>query len=246
MSLFIHWVIKLRDQFSCIGIEAFKALYTNCINARICGIEISPDCHQLLALKNTPHLPVDEDFEDEDPIKCNNIISNTVNDQIAPLSDKSDVFLMTPESNVNGEFLLEIGEWDSIHFIDLQGRDMLNGDWTAVFSNKISKIYPACVLKFNNYWFKKSSSRKINAHYFRASAECKFYNCYKFEFCVDELVTTNTINIQYVVSGSLSFQHSDGETVHARHTSGSLRKIMEKVFSTHLSQIFFITVQLSK
>ncbi|KAI6646859.1 hypothetical protein LOD99_9128 [Oopsacas minuta] len=119
MSLFIHWVVKLRDQFSCIGIEVFKALYPNCINARICGIEISPDCHQPLALKNTPHLPVDEDFEDEDPTKCNNIISNTVNDQIAPLSDKSDVFLVTPESNVNGEFLLEIGEWNCIHFIDL-------------------------------------------------------------------------------------------------------------------------------
>ncbi|KAI6653153.1 hypothetical protein LOD99_3989 [Oopsacas minuta] len=127
---------------------------------KICGIEISPDCHLLLALKNTPHLPVDEDFEDEDPIKCNNIISNTVNDQIAPLSDKSDVFLMTPESNVNGEFLLEIGEWDSIHFIDLQGRDMLNRDWTAVFSNKISKTYPACVLKFDNYWFKSLPAEK--------------------------------------------------------------------------------------
>ncbi|KAI6657151.1 Cadherin EGF LAG seven-pass G-type receptor 3-like [Oopsacas minuta] len=80
--------------------------------------------------ENTRRLPVDEDFEDEDPIKCDNIISNTVNDQIAPLSDKSDEFLMTPESNANEEFLLEIGEWDSIHFIDLQGRERLNRDCT--------------------------------------------------------------------------------------------------------------------
>ena len=143
--------------------------------------------------------PVDEDFEDEDSIKCNNtIISNTSSDRIASISDE---FLVMPELNVYGESLPDINKWDKIHFINLHGRERLNKDWTAVFSDKFSKIYPACVLKFNNYWFKKSSSRKINSPYFRASAECKFSNCLKFDFYIDDPVTTNSITTQYIPNG---------------------------------------------
>ena len=116
----------------------------------------------------------------------------------------------------NGEFLLDIDEWDKIHFIDLHGEIIERKD--------SSKLYPACVLKFNNYWFKKSSSRKINSPYFRACAECKLYNCFKFDFYIDEPVTTNTITIQYIPNGYLSLQHSDGETVYARHLSSSSRR----------------------
>ena len=37
-------------------------------------------------------------------------------------------YLKLPE--LNGEFLLDIDEWDKIHFIDLHGRERLNRDWT--------------------------------------------------------------------------------------------------------------------
>ena len=145
-----------------------------------------------------------------------------------------------PELNVYGEFLLDIDEWDKIHFINLHGRERLNKDWTAVFSDKISKIYPACVLKFNNYWYKKSSSRKINSPCFRACAECKFSNCLKFDFYIDDPITTNTITIQYIPNGYLSLQHSDGETVYARQVSGSYGENLGKFSSTHLLRMFFI------
>ena len=51
---------------------------------------------------------------------------------------------MVPE--LNGEFLLDIDEWDKIHFIDLHGREMLIRDWITVFSEKIYNLYPAFVL----------------------------------------------------------------------------------------------------
>ena len=60
ISLFIHWIVYLRDQFSCVGIEALKVVYNNSIN-KTCDIQIS--LHDNIALPL-----VDEDFEDEDPI----------------------------------------------------------------------------------------------------------------------------------------------------------------------------------
>ena len=144
-------------------------------------IQISPELSPLADNITLP--PVDEDFEDEDSIKFNNtIISDTTS--FAFLSDQSDELLKVPE--LNGEFLLDINEWDKIHFIDLHGRERLNRDWTTVFSEKISKLYLAYVLKFNNYWFRKYFSRKINSPYFRACAECKFHNCFKFDFYPSE------------------------------------------------------------
>ena len=141
ISLFIHWIVYLRDQFSCVGIEDLKVVYNKSIS-KTCDIQISPELsplHDDIALP-----PVDEDFQDEDSIKCNNtIISNTSSDRIAFISDE---FLVMPELNVYGEFLFDIDEWDKIRFINLHGRERLNKDWTAVFSDKISKIYPACVL----------------------------------------------------------------------------------------------------
>ena len=167
---------------------------------KTCDIQISPELsplHDNIALP-----PVHEDFEDEDSIKCNiTIISDTSSDRIASISAE---FLVMPELNVYGEFPLDIDEWDKNHFINLHGRERLNKDWTAVFSDKISKIYPACVLKFNNYCFKKSSSGKIKSPYFRACAECKFSNCFKFDFYIDDPVTTNTITIQNIPNGYLS------------------------------------------
>ena len=196
-----------------------KDVYNTSIRKICSSIQISPELSPLA--DNTALPPVDEDFEDEDSIKCNNtIISDTAS--FASLSDQSDELLKVPE--LNGEFLLDIDEWDKIHFIDLHGRERLNRDWTTVFSEKISKLYPACDLKFNNYWFKKSFSRKINSPYFRACAKCKFYNCFKFDFYIDEPVTTNTITIQYIPNGYLSLQHSDGETVYALHLSSSSRR----------------------
>eukprot|EP00800_Vazella_pourtalesii_P010713 TRINITY_DN2613_c0_g1_i2.p1 TRINITY_DN2613_c0_g1~~TRINITY_DN2613_c0_g1_i2.p1 ORF type:complete len:182 (+),score=5.79 TRINITY_DN2613_c0_g1_i2:1445-1990(+) len=154
LSMFINWILELRDQFSCVGIEALKDVYNTSIRKICSSIQISSELSPLA--DNTALPPVDEDFEDEDSIKCNNAITSDTA-SFASLSDQSDELLKVPE--LNGEFLLEIDEWDKIHFIDLHGRERLNRDWTTVFSENISKLYPACVLKFNNYWFKKSFSR---------------------------------------------------------------------------------------
>ena len=118
LSMFINWILELRDQFSCVGIEALKDVYNTSIRKICSSIQISSELSPLA--DNTALPPVDEDFEDEDSIKCNNaIISDTAS--FASLSDQSDELLKVPE--LNGEFLLEIDEWDKIHFIDLHGRD---------------------------------------------------------------------------------------------------------------------------
>ena len=65
-----------------------------------------------------------EDFEYEDSIECNNtIISDSSSDRIACISDE---FLVRPELNVYGEFILDIEERDKIDFINLHGRERLN------------------------------------------------------------------------------------------------------------------------
>ena len=78
--------------------------------------------------------------------------------------------------------------------------------------------------------------KKYYSPHFRACAECKFHNCFKFDFYTNEPVTANTITIQYIPNGYLSLQHSDGETVYARHLSGSSRRnfgeILQHTFVT--------------
>ena len=60
ISLFINWIVYLRDQFSCVGIEALKVVYNKSIS-KTCDIQISPvlsPLHDNIALS-----PVDEDLK---------------------------------------------------------------------------------------------------------------------------------------------------------------------------------------
>ena len=219
LSAFVHWIMHLREQFSSIGIEALRIVYTDCMS-KLCESYAPPRSYPLP--EDVPITLLDKDFEDEYPIKCSSSIIDTVNDTTATL-DSCGEFNILPELDVNGEFLLDADEWESIYYVDLEGKAKLKRDWTIMFSNKLSKIYPMCVLKFKNYWFSKLSSRKVNSPYFRACAECKFHNCYLFDFYTDGPDNTNNITIQFISHGTLSLQHSDGETTHARHVSGSMR-----------------------
>ena len=99
-------------------------------------------------------------FEDE--VKCSSSIIDTINDNTAIL-DSSGEFKILPELDVHGEFLLDADEWDSIYYIDLEGKAKLKRVWTVMFINKLSKIYPMCVPKFKHYWFSKLSSHKVNS-----------------------------------------------------------------------------------
>ena len=49
-----------------------------------------------------------------------------------------------------------MAEWDSICVTDSNGKMSLEGNWTNIFADKFHDINNMCVLKFKNYWFKKS------------------------------------------------------------------------------------------
>ena len=224
LSEFVHWITDLRDQFSSKGVDVLKIIYTDCL-AIIDNPEVAPELSPLR--ENVPLHLVNEEYDADDAIKCSNNTINNVNDTVSKLHGCNECNFV-PDLSANGEIFLDVDEWNSIHFIDIEGRDKLNRDWTVLFSSKVSKIYPMCVLKFNNYWFKKISSRKVNSPYFRACADCKFLNCYSLEFYIDENMTclpgsTNTLAVHFISKGSLSVQHNNGENKYARHVSGIQR-----------------------
>ena len=94
---------------------------------------------------------LDEDFEDEDPIKCSSSIIDTVNDTTATL-DSCGEFNILHELDVNGEFLLDADEWDNIYYIDLEDKAKLKRDWTIMFSHCSDTICHGYLGIFQIYW----------------------------------------------------------------------------------------------
>ena len=98
-----------------------------------------------------------------------------------------------------------------------------------------------CVLKFKNYWLKKTDSRKVNSPFFRARAECKFDNCKLYTFYIDDEVSSfnNSPVVKFYSEGSLSLQHTDGTSAHSRHLSGSERSKMAGLLAnSSVSKVF--------
>ena len=41
---------------------------------------------------------------------------------------------------------MDADEWGSIYYFELEGKAKQKRDWTIMFNNKLSKVYPMCVL----------------------------------------------------------------------------------------------------
>ena len=115
LSAFVHWIVYLREQFYSIGIEALIIVYTDCMS-KLC--ESYAKSYPLP--EDVPIPLLDEGFEDEDSIKCSSSIIYTVNDTTT--LDSCGEFNILPELDINGEFLLDADEWDSISLIDLEDK----------------------------------------------------------------------------------------------------------------------------
>ena len=91
------------------------------------------------------------------------------------------------------------------------------------YSNKLSKIYPMCVLKFKTICLANFPAvrliRPTFEHVLNANSEIVIDSIY-----TDGPDSTNDITIQFISHGTLSLQHSNGETTHARHVSGCMRR----------------------
>ena len=127
-----------------------------------------------------------------------------------------------------GEFLIgleSLDEWNKV--CQIKGDSVIfSKDWTNLFNSKLEGIV-ICVLSFKYKIINKLNSRKNNNCFFRAKAECKSKNCLKYTFTIKkdtfELKPNNYIVVEYLVSGSLSEEHSDDKIVHSRNLSNTLR-----------------------
>ena len=108
----------------------------------------------------------------------------------------------------------------------LQGnRAIFSRDWTNVFNAKIEDKF-VCVICFKYKKIGKINSRKSNTCFFTAHAECKFSNCLRFKFTIqNEPFTSRPVNItvNYEVMGTLSPEHSNVDIAYSRKLSNSLR-----------------------
>ena len=90
----------------------------------------------------------------------------------------------------------------------------------------------------------KSKSRKNNCFFFRATAECKFKECFKFVFLIkkdpNDCGKDSSISVEYLASGSLSEEHLDNKTVHSRNLLNSKRlKVATELTEKSVSKYFY-------
>ena len=148
-----------------------------------------------------------------------------------------------------GEFLINLDEWNKV--CQIKGDSVIfSKDWTNLFSSKLEGIV-ICVLSFKYKRINKLNSRKNNNCFFRAKAECKFKNCLKYTFTIKkdtfELKPNNYIVVEYLVSGSLSEEHSDDKIVHSRNLSNTLRlEVATQLTEKSISKYFYNQFELSK
>ena len=130
------------------------------------------------------------------------------------------------------EFTISINEWNQI--TSFNGDNLtFSKDWTNLFNSKIENDYH-CVLSFKYKKFNKINSRKHNCCFFKAKAVCKFSNCFDFFFRIRNNPFNDNLDfivVNYTVSGTLSHEHNNGKTIHARHLSSASRIEVAKQLS---------------
>ena len=101
----------------------------------------------------------------------------------------------------------------------------LQPEWTNIFTRKIEEFYPLCVLVFKCHRINvKFESRKC--HFLIAEANCKFTNCITLKFWIDRAPENwvDSVEVNFIVNGSIYSQHFDNRTSHSRHITGAKRK----------------------
>ena len=101
-----------------------------------------------------------------------------------------------------------------------------------------------CVLCFKYHKINKSRSRKQNSCFFRARAVCKFSNCLEFTFFIRnnplECHAEDSIVVEYITSGFISQEHSNGKTVYGRNLSSSQRlEVAKNISESSVSKYFY-------
>ena len=107
----------------------------------------------------------------------------------------------------------------------INGKQLKTG-WTNIFSQKNYVFSPFCVIKFIYHRINKSTTG--NCSYLVGEAICKFKNCLRYEFRINDIPNPATENgfVKVNVLGSISCQHFDNLTSNSRKLSGQERKLV--------------------
>ena len=157
---------------------------------------------------------------DSDLNSVNNLINRNYDQEIEVSSIGSGAVVEVSK----GEFLLSLEEWNS--FAKIFGNSVIfSKDWTDMFNSKLEDKF-ICVLCFKYKHLNKINSRKSSSSFFNAKAVCKFSNCLKFHFFIYKEPFTSKasfVKVEYIVSGTLSSEHSNSTVVYSRKLSNSRR-----------------------
>ena len=219
LTNFVHWVEGLKRNFEENDNEVLESVYANYINK----LE-----------KNANGLPLDTTFLTSQPV-----ISDTID---SPAANRTYTYKAL-NLQTFGEFYIDKDEWNSISYLDKDGRNRMNRNWTSLIVTKFSEINYICVLKFKHYWFKKSDSRKLRSPFFQAWEVCTFSNCISVSFSIEndfELFEDNKITVHYHSDGNFSLEHEDNKTTHARHITSNERENMgQLLMHNSVSNVFY-------
>ena len=101
----------------------------------------------------------------------------------------------------------------------------LQPEWTNIFNQKIENFYPLCVLlfKYHRINVKYESQR---CHFLIAEANCKFTNCITLKLWIDKAPENweDSVEVNFLVNGSISSEHFDNTTSYSGHVTGAKRK----------------------
>ena len=129
------------------------------------------------------------------------------------------------ESMSSFEFSINYNEWALIS--PHSNENKLKKEWTNIFSKKISEIYPYCVIQFLYHRINRNTATR-NSCYFVAEANCKFKNCIRLKFSIDNIPNPKNIYfpVEVNVVGTISNQHFDNNSSFSRKLSGLERKVV--------------------
>ena len=128
-----------------------------------------------------------------------------------------------------GEIHLTMHEWLRISkFLEIKNK--LEPEWTNILNEKMSMKYPFCVLKFLYHRINKNSTNSNKCSFLVAAAICKFSDCFKFKFIMEEPETNanNVFVITYFVTGSISKDHFANQVSQSRHLAGERRETISE------------------
>lgn len=137
-------------------------------------------------------------------------------------SDLEEEYTAVPPASFS--FILNSAEWLKIKPDESPlVRRHLARQWTNIFSERIERFIPSCVLRFTYNRVARKDTRKKNAAFFYGKAKCTFDKCLSLVFTIQKEPTDIdlTVDVNVDITGDVSHPRNER---HKRHLSGDRRE----------------------